>query len=207
MRRAAALCGFAATLFSLLVPLLGGWARPGYDQRSQYISELGELGAIYGGAVSLLGFLPTGVLVLGFIGGAARFFPQATAVQAALVCFSGVGFAYITAAFARCDPGCPDVGSATQAVHNLLGAVEYLGALFALLLLAWSLRSDEEWRPFAGASLAAAAVVLIGFTGMLLGTGSLRGAWQRLAETAIFGWILAVSLRVLRHEPRLRGRR
>lgn len=196
MHRVAGLCGITAALLALAVPLIGGTARPGYDHWSQFISELGEHGARHGAAVSLLGFLPTGLLVLGFIALAARCFPQTIVPRIAMICFSGVGFAYITAAFARCDPGCPEVGSPTQAVHNLLGLIEYTGALIGLLLVAGSLRSDPGWRRFTAVSLTAALLVLIGFSGMLAGAARTRGLWQRLAEAAIFGWILAVSLRM-----------
>ena len=201
IQRAAAVCGLTAALFALAVPLVGGCLRPGYDQGSQYISELGEQGAVHGAAVSLCGFLPTGLLVLAFIGGVVRSLPQTAVVHIAMLCLSGVGFAYITAAFARCDPGCPQGGSPAQDIHNLLGLVEYVGALLGLSLLAWAVRTDPGWQRFRTISIGAALGVLIGFTGMLAGEASMRGLWQRLAEVAIFGWILSVSLRLLFEIP------
>ncbi len=197
-RRWAAYLGLAAGAWTLGVTLLGGALRPGYSQASQYISELGESGAANGGWVSLLGFAPVGVFVLGFLTLAAPHLPGGRWRNVALACLSLVGVAYLVAAVARCDPGCSGA-SVSQSLHSLAGLSEYVGALVGLRLLFYPFRRDDAWRSMATACMLAAVLVAAGFLGML--TPSLaewRGVSQRIAEAGIFGWIAWVSLRLLR---------
>ena len=199
-RRLAAWLGLASVGWTAGVTLLGAALRPGYSHASQYISELGESGAAHGGWVSVAGFAPVGVLVLGFLALAAPSLPGGRWRNAALGCLSFVGIAYLVASVARCDPGCSGA-SVSQSVHSLFGLFEYVGALVGLRLLFYPFRRSEEWRGMASASMLAAVVVAAGFLGML--TPSLaewRGVSQRIAEAGIFGWIAVVSLRLLR-EP------
>ncbi len=64
---------------------------------------------------------------------------------AGVVGIVGVGLAYLVAAAARCDPGCPDRGSTTQAVHNAGGAVEYLSFAVALGTFGWGRAATPAW--------------------------------------------------------------
>ena len=98
--RVAAVCGLAASALAFAVPLLGAWARPGYDSVAQYVSELGEHGAADGALVSLGGFLPIGLLGLAFLGLGARALAVDSRARAATVLFAAVPLGYLVAAFA-----------------------------------------------------------------------------------------------------------
>src|SRR5262245_15353963 len=148
------------------VTLLGGALRPGYSHASQYISELGESGAANGGWVSLAGFAPVGVFVLGFLALARPHLPGGRWRDSALACLAFVGFAYLAASVARCDPGCSGT-SVSQSVHSLFGLFEYVGALVGLRLLFYPFRRSADWRGMASACMLAAVVVAAGFLGML----------------------------------------
>jgi hypothetical protein len=197
--RAAAACGLAAAALALLVPLLGGLADPAYSQVSQFISELGAAGAADASLVGAAGFAPIGVMVLAFLALARPALPRTRQVTIALSGLAAVGVAYLIAALFPCDAGCPGEGSTSQGVHNLFGVFEYTGASAGLVLLAAALRRAPRWRDLSPVSGLAAACVLIGFLAMLMpALAPLRGLAQRLAEGAIFGWIAAVSLTLLR---------
>jgi hypothetical protein len=184
-------------VWAFAVPGVAACRSDGYSHVSQFISELGATGAADGALVSAAGFAPIGALVLAFLALAARALPRTRGVRAGLVCLGAVGVAYLVSAVFRCDPGCPSTGSLAQSIHNGFGLLEYVGALAGFGLLAAALRSPG--------CVFAAVGVAAGFAGML--TPSLepfRGASQRLAEAAIFGWIAYASVRLLRPDEEAR---
>jgi hypothetical protein len=197
--RAAAACGLAAAAWAFLVPSVAGCAIPSYSHVSQFISELGASGAPHGSLVSVAGFVVTGLLVLGFLGLARGVLPGRRLAATGAACLSLVGVAYLVSAAFPCDPGCPSAGSSAQAIHNLFGLLEYLGAVSGLLLLAAAFRADAGWRRPAAASAIAATLVVLGFAGMLLpALEAVRGISQRVAEASIFGWVAYLSVLLLR---------
>lgn len=147
----------------------------------------------------MVGFAPIGALVLAFLALASRALPASRRARAGVVCLSAVGAAYVVSAIFPCDAGCPSEGSLAQTIHNAFGLLEYLGGIAGLLLLASAFGASVEWRPFAPLSAAAAALVALGLLAMLRpDLAAFRGLAQRVAEAAIFVWIAAVSVRLLR---------
>jgi len=198
-RLAAASCGLAAAAWALLVPLVAGRAEPAYSHLAQYISELGADGAAHALLVAAAGFAPLGALVIAFLALVAGLLPRPRQTRAGVACLMAVGAAYVASAVFPCDRGCPSEGSPSQTIHNAFGLLEYLGAIFGLLLLRGPLRADPRWERFAPFCSAAAALVVVGFVAMLLPPlAPFRGLAQRTAEAAIFGWIAAASLHLLR---------
>lgn len=165
-----------------LTVCLAGFARkkPGYAHRRHTISELGEVGAPHQRVLALGVFLPVGLLLLV----AAYLLQPVSAAEAVLALCISIG--YLVAAAFPCDPGSPVSGSARQAVHNLGGAVEYIGGGAALLAL-----NETHGLPFK-----AAAFIVFGATALLtvLPTSSVRGIVQRVAEVCLFaGLVVAAS--------------
>jgi hypothetical protein len=184
-------------VWAFAVPGVAAWRSDGYSHVSQFISELGAMGATDGALVSAAGFAPTGALVLAFVALAAGGLPRTRGVRTGLVCLGAVGVAYLVSAAFRRNPGCPSTGSLAPSIHNGFGLLEYLGALAGFGLLARALRSPV--------CALAAVLVAAGFAGML--TPSLepfRGASQRVAEAAIFGWIAYASVLLLRTDEKVR---
>lgn len=203
--RIAAACGFAAIAMALGTALAGGAARPDYSHVTHYLSELGEVGAPNGGLISALGFAPTGIAVLLFLALAAPSLPRARGTALGLACFAGVGIAYVVAALARCDAGCPSAGAITtrQALHNAFGVYEYAGAFAGLLLLGSAFRRSKRWHGFARASFFCAGLVAAGFAAMgMPSLAPVRGVAQRVAEVGVFLWIGIVGAGLLRRPLR-----
>lgn len=197
--RWAALLGAAACALAFAVPLVAGAVRPSYSHASQFISELGESGASGARWVAAAGFAPLGLLVLGFLAAAAGSFPPSRRTRLGVLCLAAVGIAYLAAAVAPCDAGCPSTGSLSQSVHNVFGLLEYLGAIGGLLLLRAAFAASPAWAVLALPCALAAAGVALGFAAMLAPPlAGQRGLAQRLAEASIFLWIARVSLFLLR---------
>lgn len=195
----AALCGLSAVLLAFVVTVIGGALRPDYSHVSQYVSELGELGAVHASVVNAFGFVPIGVLVMLFLILAQRSLPRSIAARIGSLCMSAVGAAYLAAAVFPCEPGCPPSGSASQAVHSLFGVLEYTGATAGALFLSVAFRRDERWRSLVPYSRVVALTVGIAFLAMSSSQlEPYRGLFQRMAEMAIFFWIALVSVFLVR---------
>jgi hypothetical protein len=187
-------CGFIAAALALIVPVAAGHVEPGYSHRAQFISELGAQGAANGALVSLAGFGSIGALVLAFLALAYRSFPAGRRTAAATLGVAMVSVGYLISAVFRCDAGCPSTGSVSQVLHNAFGLLEYVGAIAGFALLGASFRESTEWRALAPVCTVAAVVVGVAFVALLTpALTPVRGVSQRVAETAIFGWIAIVS--------------
>lgn len=163
------------TVFFLVSLLFLATRKPGYSHLRHTISELGEVGAPDQRLVAFGVFLPIGVLLL-----VAAFLMRSSEPRSLLALCIGVG--YVVAVFFPCDPGSPVTGTTRQSVHNLGGAVEYIGGAFAL----WKI-SEHLGQPFQ------IAAVIVGAAAILLSVpevGPLRGLIQRLAEACLFGGLL-----------------
>ena len=173
---------------ALLVPLVGGAIAPGYSQAANYISELGERGTTLGDFVSYAGFLPVGLaallaLICSFRLEANRY------LRSSIVWMFTLPISYLTAAFARCTAGCAGLDGA-QALHNLAGVAEYLGGSIALAI-AGSVLLGQRRIALGAAWWIAGIGVLVCFLAMLAPQYyEHRGSIQRLAEAALFGFLL-----------------
>ena len=161
---------FAASLYLAVAVYVFGSRRPEYDHIKHTISELGESGSIYCHVVSYGVFVPVAVLLFGVAGLSVSTDPP----QASLALSISAG--YMVAAIFPCDPGSPVVGSVRQAIHNIGGAVEYLGGAVSLI---WISESSGSAYQLAGA-MVLVAVLVLSFE------SPIRGITQRLAETILF---------------------
>lgn len=164
-----ALALVASAYLAIAIYVVGS-RKPEYDHIRHTISELGESESTYCRVVSYAVFLPVGVLLLAVAGLAFSTNP----VHAMLALSISIG--YLSAAVFPCDPGSPFVGSLKQALHNLGGAVEYLGGAVSLM---WISEAHGGAYKIAGA-VVMAAVLILSFENRI------RGITQRIAETILF---------------------
>lgn len=186
MPRPFALAAVAAAA-AWLPPVIFGLRWDSYRAARDFISELGAASAPDAQAVNA-SFAAAGLLFVAVCAAIAKWQRDARVVPALLL-VSLVGWSYVVAAVVPCDAGCPSQGSATQALHNNVGAFAYLAGAVGLLLAA-GVRSAAPRGP---AWLAAASGSTVLASLMAMGAPELdevRGAAQRLAEAAIFTWLL-----------------
>jgi hypothetical membrane protein len=194
---ALAACGIAAPLVFIAAVVAASVNHPGYNHLKNFISELGATGAPAAGVMNFAGFLPYGLLMVGF----------ALAVHRGMRADAGgwlgpsilalYGLAYIAVAVSPCDPGCQ---AATPSLHHrlhfLLGDLIFLTAVLGPFTLYPRMVKDPAWR-----SLAAATLILPGLAWLILeasGVGIPGPLRQRLWLLLFFMWIAIVALRLLR---------
>ncbi len=124
-------------------------------------------------------FLPVGLLMLLV---AYLALPLGIATAALALCLA-VG--YLVAAVFPCDVGSPLSGSGRQGMHNLGGAVEYIGGAFAFFRIA-----EQSGQPFKALGF---VVVAVAIAISVQSLGAVRGLIQRVGETCLFGG-LALAL-------------
>ena len=190
--------GYVAAALAVAVTVVGGATRDGYDHAAQLISELGQRGGPHGVAVSLLGFLVIGLLVLAFTVLAVRDV-RARRLLAVGIGIVGLSIAvgYGVSGLARCEAGCPTDGDWQQSVHNAVGYVEYGGAPLGMLLTAIAVRRDRTWRIVtAWSAIAFVAFLAIAPLVEEESRRGSRGTLQRVLEGLLFGWVALVAHRL-----------
>jgi hypothetical protein len=175
--------------------LFGGAAlKPGYSHIGQYISELNATGTPHASLIGWLGFVPFGVL--------AGVLLVATSAKAPVRGLGQLGYwmllaepiAYVGAALAPCDIGCPLEGSLTQNIHNGLGAITYLTTTSALLLLSTAPNLAAMWR----VAWVALALIWFGLFATMVepSLDPWRGILQRMAEWIVYPSLLLAAWRI-----------
>ncbi|MEM9595675.1 MAG: DUF998 domain-containing protein [Acidobacteriota bacterium] len=170
----------AAALYLGAAIVFLGRRKPGYRHVAHSISELGEVGARDQGKVAFAVFLPVG---LALAAAAALSPPWPPALRSLAAC---IAVGYVGGALFPCDPGSPAAGSWRQGIHNLAGAVEYLGGALSLFVLSETLGPVFQILGF----VVGAVTVTLAFP------NPFRGLIQRTAEAALFAGLVYGALRV-----------
>ena len=182
-------------LSGVLLPEFIGFLSSDYNSISNYLSELGAVGAEYSRVVNYFGFLPTAFSVL-FITLLLQSNFSNTRLSRAGFLLVGIGYfiGYFGAFIFPCDFGCPSEGSFSQNMHMILGLISYLIAPVGLILLGIGLRKDPMII-YSLASFIATFIFLLGFFMMLNPSQiDLLGFWQRLIDYTVFVLLIFLSL-------------
>lgn len=188
LARLAAFTALMSLVILVLMVVIAGAGTPGYSHVSQFVSEPGARGAPQEWGVRFAGFLPVGVLLLGFCVTAFVVLPRSIGATLGLLGLALYAAGYLVAAAFPCDPGCrPADPSPSQLIHNAGGFIGYLLAPAFLFALA---RTARTWP-------GAASLVVVGYVaaaGALVGLFTLApdsptvGLSQRLLEASVLGW-------------------
>lgn len=172
---ATAVAAIAATyLLASLIALAP--RKAGYSHIKHSISEMGEIGAPHQRFVAFGLFLPIGLAML-LVAYLVR--PDSSAASNLALC---IAIGYIGAAAYPCDPASPLFSTTRQALHNIAGAVQYIGGGIALTTLA-----ERFGEPFETAGF----IVLVTAIALCF-PSPVRGIIQRIAETCLFGGLALV---------------
>lgn len=192
-----ALSGILGGLWFALAVMVFGALRPGYSHLQQMMSELGERGAPFALGFNLLGFLPTGALLVLFGLQLAAWLSRQGLPRGPglLIALHGLGMAL--AAWFSCDPGCnPPAPSPLQIGHNLLAAIKFPALIAAAGWWGVVLWRRGTHRGFAVYSLVT-AVVALGLMGLFVQAVALQqpeGGWQRMFLGVLYGWVGVLSV-------------
>jgi hypothetical membrane protein len=199
--RILALGGVAGPVVFTLVVLVGAALRPDYDHSMQVMSALGETGGPNALLMNAVGFVPTGLLILGFAFSLSRLVPRTALATAGglLLCLFGLGI--VGAGAFSCDPGCSGVGTSRDAyLHIVASVVAFLSGVTACAIWGFAFRALPAWRSLSSFSLASAllsTILLLTFNATA-GSSSFPGVWQRLFLGSLFLWCGVVALYAFR---------
>lgn len=168
-----ALC---ATAYLFIAIFIFGARKPGYSQLRHTISELGEINAPDQRLVAFGVFFPVGLALL-----LVAYLVQPLGVEIAALALC-ISTGYLVATAFPCDAGSPLSGTNRQAIHNIGGAIEYIGGGFALLRI-----SEQLGQPFQVASF---IVFAVAFGISLEPLALVRGLIQRIAELCLLGGLV-----------------
>ncbi len=184
------LCVLVLIGSGVALPAVVGAMQGGYSAEAQYLSELGAIGAPHEALINFGSFLPVGLAIIVLVVGLYRSMPRTLLVRLGVLFLLTVAIGYLDAFFFHCDPGCPAEGSNRQAMHNLGGLIEYVGAITGLFLIFFGIRKSTS-QAFSIFTLFAALLVLTAF--IMMATPAMeawKGGWQRLAEYALVVWFI-----------------
>lgn len=192
----------ASAALAVAVPIVGGTLVSGHSHVENFISELGAVGTQWGRLISFGGFLPTGIISLVFLAVAAPLVDPKGGAKVGYFLLSSVGIAYVGAAFAPCDVGCPSPPtSPRQFLHNLLGVSEYVGGGIGLLVFAgtyFKRRPDKIAQLILTLAGVAALGVFVAIATPAFGPW--HGSIQWVGEMALFGSFVLIGWRLGRSE-------
>jgi hypothetical membrane protein len=194
-----ALGGVAGPVLFVLVTAASGMWQAEYSHLHQFISELGASGTPHAWLMNYVGFVPTGLLFLGFAVSTRSIGPRTllSAIATLLLVFFAVGAT--VAGMAPCDVGCPQgSGSLANMVHDQISPLAFLALILAAALFGFYFRSVEDWRPYWMYSVATSGVSFGLMTMLVLSLESrnFTGLWQRLLLVALFSWCAMIGLRL-----------
>ena len=197
--------GHGILLAGILAPVLlvsaivwAGYMETEYSHASQFVSELGAVGAEHPWILNYLGLVPSGFLTVVFsVGVYSRLKPGSWFfISCVLVALAGIG--RLLAGVYPCDVGCSLEDMSTSArVHALAGFVALVsGALAPMAFAAGYRQHDGNLLVRVSAGLGAVSVVAVAFL-FGFGPGTVYiGATQRLILAAFYGWTVFLAIEI-----------
>ncbi|WDI31293.1 DUF998 domain-containing protein [Hyphococcus flavus] len=197
--------GLIASVLFVVMIVTVGMITPGYDMRSQFISELAAVDAPYAVYMNLIGIIPfgLGIVLFGFGFLKRVHFNHFTIIGALLLILSGAGF--VAAGLFQCDAGCPFEGSQSQVIHNWTAFGAFILAFLAALWIGISaLWSAKRAAPLIFGILACAGMA---WSFYMMGAGALEhpmiGLFQRGFILSLCLWLFTTSLYSISSRPRV----
>jgi hypothetical protein len=201
-RRLATWAGSVGPALFVATFTIEGWHRPGYDERSMFISAL-ALGPR--GWIQSLNFVVIGVLFILFTRGIAAEFREGKASRAgpALLTISGVSF--LASGPLVMDPASTprDQMSLHGTLHGVFGALVFSLSPASCFVFLRRFRGDPRWRWLHPWTLAAAAIIVAAVGTQVVATKppfapNWLSAWggliQRAALITYLAWVFAFSV-------------
>jgi hypothetical membrane protein len=197
------LAGFVAPVVLTVAVVLAGRFEPDYSHVSQFVSELGAVGASHQKSFSYGGLFLSGLLTFLFALGLYTRVKPNIALVASCGLAALAGFGRLLAGLFPCDAGCViEDMSMPAAIHASAGFVALTSGALAPVLFAIGLlryRQSPLYRLSVGLGFASLVLVVIffGFAKEL----TYIGVIQRLALASFYAWVVAVALGIDALQP------
>jgi hypothetical protein len=200
----------------VIVALIEGATRPGYNPIRNYVSDLAMSSQ---GWVQVVNFIVCGVLCLAFAVGFRRAVGDGCLINVATILFVLFSLGLIVAGLFTTDPhldyppGVP-AGRTTPhgAIHGLAGLVVFGSISAAALVLGFYFARAPDWRRWSPWSIVVGVLIPVCFVVFnVTATMDMSGNWpgaptgliQRVAIIAGWGWMAALAINLLVSRPSL----
>jgi hypothetical membrane protein len=179
------------------VVLALGFLWSGYNHVTQFISELGGVGAPNAIIMNTAGFALTGMLITIFALGLHRGIKEGSRSKTGLALVAVYGLGIMATGFFPWDKA--NLASFTSIMHNVVGWTSWIAMTLAPLFIARRLKNDSQWKSYRVYSLATGSVtaVLI-LIYEFIGIEGYMGALQRIIVGAPLLWIEIMAIKLLR---------
>jgi hypothetical protein len=198
-------CGAIGPLLNIVVILILGATRPGYNAWQIPDSSL-ELGA--GGWIQITNYIVCGALLLGFAIGLRRVLRTGRGSTWGPILLGIFGLSFIGLGIFVTDPvlGYPPGASSTPTVygtlHNLLGQLQFISLIAACFVLARRDAADSASRGWAWYSVATGLLIAASDVAFVLAfklwDGGPVGLIARIGIIGGGSWIAGLSIRLMR---------
>lgn len=183
--------GIAGVALFLIAAISGALLIPGFSQVSQFLSESYAIDTKYGLYLRLLGYIPSGILMLLFCFSAVKHLPKNRITTIAL---RGIGIFYgggtlLTAMF-PCDAGCNKEmidPSLSQFIHSFAGLLTYITVPFFVVMLGFA---SMKWN---NVKTSGNLILLCGFVALVFAVvffSQLNSPYGGLIQRTLEGSIL-----------------
>jgi hypothetical membrane protein len=207
LRRIAPWAGMIGPAVFVMVFLIEGWLRPGYNWLSTYVSDL-SIGPR--GWIQILNFLIVGTALFIFSRGAAAEFRSGKASRWGVILLTVLSICFFVSGPFVTDPiGTPREQVTTVGlVHGIFGAVVFVCMPICIFVFLRRFREDPRWQSLRGWTLFLGILCAIGSILLTLFTKSndllnLFKDWvgliQRTAIIPFMVWVFLFGLTWLRH--------
>ncbi len=197
--QALTLGGLAGPVLFASITILCAALRPDYSHIHHFISELGATDTSHAWLMNYAGFVPAGVLLVGFGASIKASVPRhrLATIGAFLISLFGGGIA-LSGLFS-CDIGCPQAGGSIQnLIHDRLAPLTFVSGSLGAVCLGLRFRSLRPLRLLWAYSLVSGflGLVFLAAVASTLESREFTGLWQRLLLAVLFGWCAVVGLRL-----------
>jgi hypothetical membrane protein len=183
--------------------------RPGYDQLTQYGSELGT-GP--NAVIMNTNFVLTGLLIAAFAVGLFKSIHGGRWTQIGSMLLLVFGAGEVAGGLFPCDPGCPIAAqSVSQLAHNVDAVIAFVSIALAPLFVSAGLNRDQQWKNYRSYSIVT-GILTLGllsiFSSASLGYLGFVGLFERLFLAVPFLWIEIVAAKLWKasgHDTSLAG--
>ncbi len=197
--KALAICGMLVVIVDLVMYNLLAALRPGYDQLSKMISELGAAETSNANIASL-SFIISGILMIFFAIGLYHGTKKeknswiGPLLLVIFGCFDSIGSGLFL-----CDPGCAGHTFSGQ-MHYIVSIIGMIAMVLVPFVLSKHFKKDEQWKEYDKFSFVMGILTLL-FSGMFVGTFLIEyliGFFQRLLYYAFLSWILIIAIKLFK---------
>jgi hypothetical membrane protein len=188
--------GLVGPVILALITILCAAQQPHYSHIHNLISELGVAGTPWAILMNYGGFVPAGLLLVGFGVSLRDGVPRGRTSNVGTLLILFFGFGIALSGLFSCDVGCPQFGGSLEnLIHDRLAPVTFASGGIGVILLGWRFRGIPSLRRLWVYSVASGILGLSFLVAVAssLESRELTGLWQRLLLAVLFIWCAVVG--------------